>query len=253
MSVLKRATQTLDHLGAADAPVRLGDLAAAVGLPKSSTHRLLAEMVALGIVRREDGGYTLGTRLLYWGAAAAAGINLRAYAEGPMRRLRDEVGESVHLYVVENGSRVCICAVESRYSLRPFVSLGRHTSLGVGSSGRLLLAFQPPLLRDAAIAELQRTGEVVNIPTPEDIERMSESHWEVSYGEREDGVVAAATTIRTPAGRVIAVMTVSGPSTRLSEQDLSDLRAPMTATSNEIADLLAAVGGRPAAGDRTGR
>jgi IclR family KDG regulon transcriptional repressor len=249
MSVLQRATQTLDHLVAAESPVRLGEVAAAVGLPKSSAHRLLAEMVMLGIVRRELGGYTLGSRLLYWGAAAAARISLGAYAEGPMRRLRDQLGESVHLYVVDSGSRVCIAAVESRYSLRPFVSLGRHMALGVGSSGRLLLAFQPRLRRDAVLADLERAQEV-NVPTPAELDRMRDAHWEVSYGEREDGVVAAATTVRSPDGRVIAVMTVSGPSTRLTEQDLVDFREPMMATSNEIARLLAADGGQPAVDGR---
>ena len=95
-------------------------------MPKSSTHRLLGELAALGIVRRtEDGRYSLGPRLLYWGEAAADTFDLRAVADQPMRRLRDKIGESVHLYVREHDTRICIAAVEGRHELRPFIQLGR--------------------------------------------------------------------------------------------------------------------------------
>ena len=237
MSVLEKATQTLDTLGASEAPLRLGEVAAAVGLPKSSAHRLLAELTSLGIVRRTADGYALGARLLSWGAAAAGGFDLRAYAEPPMRRLRDRLGESVHLYVVDNGRRVCIAAVESRYSLRPFVALGRPGPLGHGSSGRLLLAFAPPAGRRAVLAELARSSET-HLPAEEELARMREEHWAVSHGEREDGVVAAATTVRGPDGRVVAVLTVSGPSTRLTPQHLEEFRAPMVACCAEISAVL---------------
>ena len=51
-------------------------------MPKSSTHRLLNELAALGIVRRtDDGRYSLGPRLLYWGEAAADTFDLRQVAE----------------------------------------------------------------------------------------------------------------------------------------------------------------------------
>ena len=100
--------------------------ARALDMPKSSTHRLLNDLAALGIVRRtDDGRYSLGPRLLYWGEAAADTFDLRLVAEQPMRNLRDELGESVHLYIREHDTRICIAAVEGRHVLRPFIQLGR--------------------------------------------------------------------------------------------------------------------------------
>ncbi|MCD4534281.1 IclR family transcriptional regulator [Nocardioides sp. cx-169] len=239
MSVLAKATQTLDCLGAADGPLRLRDVAAAVGMPKSSTHRMLSELTALGIVRREGDRYAIGPRLLYWGAIASEGYDLRAYAEAPMRRLRDRLGESVHLYVDEDGHKVCIASVESHYSLRPFVALGRPGQLGAGSSGKLLLAFAGDARRRAVLAELARQGDR-HAPTVAELDLMREDQWAVSFGELEDGVVAAATSVCHPDGRLAAVITVSGPAHRLVPERLGEFREPMRECSADIAALLKA-------------
>ena len=142
MSVLEKASDLIDCLGQAGEPVTLAHVRSALAMPKSSTHRLLSELAALGIVRRtEDGRYSLGPRLLYWGEAAAETFDLRAIAEPTMRRLRDELGESVHLYVRDEDTRICIAAVEARHELRPFIQLGRPLPLRAGAAGKVLLAF----------------------------------------------------------------------------------------------------------------
>src|SRR5688500_8049954 len=154
MSVLEKASDLIDCLGRAGEPVSLGYVRSALDMPKSSTHRLLSEPATLGIVRRTEGGrYSLGPRLLYWGEAAADTFDLRAVAEQPMRRLRDEVEESVHLYVREQDTRICIAAVEGRHELRPFIQLGRPLPLRAGAAGKLLLAFADDEVQEL---ELQR-------------------------------------------------------------------------------------------------
>jgi DNA-binding IclR family transcriptional regulator len=96
--------------------------------------------VSLGIVRRtDDGRYSLGPRLLYWGEAAADTFDIRAVAEAPMRRLRDALGESVHLYVRDHDTRICIAAVEG-HELRPFIKTSARC-LYARRRRQLLLAF----------------------------------------------------------------------------------------------------------------
>src|SRR5680860_1219105 len=134
MSVLRKASDLIDCLGQAAEPVTLGFVRESLDMPKSSTHRLLSDLAALGIVRRsEDGRYSLGPRLRYWGEAAADSFDLRATAEPSMRRLRDEVEESVHLYVRDRDVRICIAAVEGHHELRPFIQLGRPLALRAGA------------------------------------------------------------------------------------------------------------------------
>lgn len=238
MSVLRKAMETLDLLAAAEGPRRLHEIAEGVGAPRSSVHRLLGELTSLGIVRRVDQGYTLGPRLMYLGAIAAESFDLRVYAEEPMRRLRDLIGESIHLYVIDNGARVCIAAVESHYSLRPFVALGRPLRIGVGSSGKSLLAFTSRARRESVLSELER-DDVPYRATREELDRIREVHWCTSVGEREDGVVAASTTVRGADGSVVAVLSVSGPSMRIDRDRLEGFREDLMACAREITARIA--------------
>ena len=243
MSVLEKASDLIDCLGRAGEPVALGYVRSALGMPKSSTHRLLNELAALGIVRRtDDGRYSLGPRLLYWGEAAADTFDLRAVAEQPMRRLRDEIGESVHLYVRDHETRICIAAVEGRHELRPFIQLGRPLPLRAGAAGKLLLAFADP---ETQRAELRRAraddGQLPNAPgarLAEQLEQIRAERWATSVGEREEGVSAVASPVVDSRDRVVAALCISAPTTRMGEQRFGAMRRPVEDCASEISALL---------------
>src|SRR5688572_8856328 len=243
MSVLEKASDLIDCLGQAGEPVTLGHVREALGMPKSSTHRLLGELAALGIVRRtEDGRYSLGPRLLYWGEAAADTFDLRAVADQPMRRLRDKIGESVHLYVREHDTRICIAAVEGRHELRPFIQLGRPLPLRAGAAGKLLLAFADESIRRTELMHAATDRDQMPNAPGEDLEDqlnvIRRERWATSVGEREQGVSAAATAISDSRGRVVAALCVSAPTTRLPKSRFRELREPLETSAAEISRLL---------------
>jgi DNA-binding IclR family transcriptional regulator len=243
MSVLEKASELIDCLGRAGEPVTLGYVRSALGMPKSSTHRLLGELAALGIVRRtEDGRYSLGPRLLYWGEAAADTFDLKAVAEGPMRRLRDQLGESVHLYVRDHDTRICIAAVEGRHELRPFIQLGRPLPLRVGAAGKLLLAFAAPDVRELELKRALDEGAAMpNAPGPrlaEQLDRIRAERWATSMGEREEGVSAVATAIVDSRDHVVAALCISAPTTRLGQDRFEEMREPLIGCARTVSALL---------------
>lgn len=243
MSVLEKASELIDCLGRAGEPVTLGYVRSALDMPKSSTHRLLNELAALGIVRRtEDGRYSLGPRLLYWGEAAADTFDLRQVADKPMRTFRDQLDESVHLYIREHDARICIAAVEGRQALRPFVQLGRPLPLRVGAAGKLLLAFADGQIQnlelDRAREEAPRMPHAPGAMLGEQLEQIRKERWATSVGEREEGVSAAAVPIVDARDRVVAALCISAPTTRLSEDGFAGLRRPLESCASEIQALL---------------
>jgi DNA-binding IclR family transcriptional regulator len=232
MSVIEKASEVIDCLGLAGEPVTLAHVRSALGMPKSSTHRLLSDLAAQGIVRRtHDGRYSLGPRLLYWGEAAAQTFDLRTVAEPTMRALRDRLGESVHLYIREEDTRICIAAVEARHELRPFIQLGRPLPLRLGAAGKVLLAFadasiQQEELRRAA-SDPERRPNAPGVDLGRQLERIRADGWATSVGEREDGVAAVATRVVDSVGRVVAALGVSGPTTRLATDRLEEMLEPL--------------------------
>jgi DNA-binding IclR family transcriptional regulator len=243
MSVLEKASDLIDCLGQAGEPVSLAHVRSALAMPKSSTHRLLSELATLGIVRRtHDGRYSLGPRLLYWGEAAAETFDLRAIAEPPMRRLRDEVGESVHLYIREGDTRICIAAVEARHELRPFIQLGRPLPLRVGAAGKLLLAFAEADVLEAELAKALAGDDAMPNAPGADLARQlddaREQRWATSIAEREDGVAAAAAPVVDSTGRVVAALCISSPTTRLTPDRLATIRPSLERSAVAVSDLL---------------
>ena len=142
-----------------------------------------------------------------------------------MRRLRDEVGESVHLYIRDGDTRTCIAAVEARHELRPFIQLGRPLPLRAGAAGKLLLAFADDETQRLELRPA-RSGAASSRTRPgadlaDQLERIRTERWATSVGERENGVAAAATPIVDSRDRVVAALCISGPTTRLSPERLA--------------------------------
>jgi DNA-binding IclR family transcriptional regulator len=194
IGVLDKAFSIVGALEAG--PRSLNDLVTATGLSRATTHRLAVALEAHGMVRRDDEGrFALGLRLL----------PLAELARPALEQLRDETGESVQLYVAQNGSRVCVLSLESPHGLRTIVPLGATLSLDRGSAGRVLRG--------------QDTGR---------------RGWIESVEERETGVASVSAPVRDAHGVVIAAVSVSGPVQRTTRAPGRKYGAAVARAAHEI-------------------
>ena len=194
IGVLDKAFTIVDALEGG--PRSLTELVAATGLARATAHRLAVALEAHGMVRRDDDGrFVLGHRLL----------PLAELARPALEQLRDDTGESVQLYVAQNGVRVCVLSLESPHGLRTIVPLGATLPLTVGSAGRVL------------------SGQDVG-----------KRGWIESVEEREAGVASVSAPVRDALGHVVAAVSVSGPVQRMT-------RAPGRRFGAAVARAAAAV------------
>ena len=239
MSVLEKATQILDVVAETPDGATLTSIAQRLSQPRSSTHRLLSELVQLGLLFRVgSANYMPGPRLARWGEAAGGVTDIVRISKPTMVRLRDAVGESVHLYVRQRDRRVCVSAVEGNYERRHFTEVGKPLPLSVGASGKLLLAFADQATQAQELRRVAREPLTPRAPTVEELTAQLESirgtDWAVSFGEREEGLAAAAVPIRSQSGAVQAALSISGPTARLDAQRLDALRPELTDSANQI-------------------
>lgn len=239
MSVLEKATLILDVVAEAPETATLTSIAQRLGQPRSSTHRLLSELVQLGLLFRVGtANYAPGPRLARWGEVASGVTDIVRVSKAAMVRLRDEVGESVHLYVRQRDRRVCVSAVEGNYELRHFTEVGRPLPLSVGASGKLLLAFADAATQAQELRRVAKEPLTPRAPTLDELtaqlDEIRETEWSMSFGEREEGLAAAAVPIRDPAGAVTAALAISGPTARLTADRFATLRAQLAATAHEV-------------------
>jgi DNA-binding IclR family transcriptional regulator len=127
-----------------------------------------------------------------------------------LARLRDITGESAQLWRRQGEHRVCVAAAERPSGLRDTIPVGSQLTMRAGSAAQVLLAWEDPErmhrgLQNAAFSAAALSG----------IRRRG---WAQSVGEREQGVASVSAPIRSPGGKIIAAVSVSGPLERLSRQ-----------------------------------
>ena len=203
----------------------LAEVVEGTGLPRPTAYRLLSALEAHHLVVRGDGRYSLGLRLLGWGSRAV-GLNLTAAARRVLASLSNEIGESTQLYVREGESRVCVASVErAGGGLRDTVPVGAVLPLGLGSGGKVLLAW-------AEDAERLSGKDVV------ELEGIRGRGWAESVAEREVGVASVSAPVFGPDGRLRAAVCASGPISRLGEHPGERLAKPVVAAAREIEKAL---------------
>jgi DNA-binding IclR family transcriptional regulator len=172
---------------AGEGPVSFRELCERTEISRATAHRLAQGMEVVGLLRRgDDGAFTPGLALIGLGRAALEAFPLTTVAAPVLRRLRDETGESAQLFVVEEGERLCVSAVDSAHELRTIVPVGARLPLDVGSAGRVLSGAVAP------------------------------GRWVESVGERAPGVASVSAPVCDADGRMLAAVSVSGPIERVS-------------------------------------
>jgi DNA-binding IclR family transcriptional regulator len=248
---VKAVERALDLLlvFAEDAPeMGVTELSRRLRLPKGTVHRLLGGLVSRGLVTRDPDGrrYRLGPTAFRLGSAFLRSLDVRQAALPVMQELARKTGETVNLNVVQGIHRVCIEKVDSVQDVRHFVELGRPLPMFAGASGKVLLAH---LNREAAEAVLKSVRALTPYTVTDvrrlraELERIRRQGFAVSHNERVDGASAVSAPVRDAQGGVVAGLTVSGPSYRLTPARVRELIPQVVEAAAEISARL----GYPAA------
>ena len=114
-------------------------------LPMSSTHRVVAELVAGGfLVRGSDRKYRIGTRVWSIGQLAPVSDQLRHRALPTLARLYEETGENITLAVLDRGQALYVDRIGGERSVQTSSRAGGHLPLHTTGVGKVLLAWQTP-------------------------------------------------------------------------------------------------------------
>lgn len=208
MVVLRAASAT---------PCALSELCERTGLPRATAHRLAVGLETHRLLERDpDGRWRPGPAL--GELAHGHGDPLLIAAEDVLPRLRDLTGESVQLYRRDGDARVCVAAAEPASGLRDTVPVGVRVSLRAGSGAKVLAAWseEPSAFDDPVLADVRRRG------------------WAQSVAEREAGVASVSAPVRSPAGDVVAAISVSGPVDRIGRRPGARWAEPLLAAAVEL-------------------
>ncbi|RKT55317.1 helix-turn-helix domain-containing protein [Saccharothrix australiensis] len=171
-SVLDRAFTLLDALVSRSDGVGLTWIAHYCGIPKSTAHRLLQQLEALGVVERSDGRYRVGAHVFRLGQAWEPYPRLLAAARRPLhdlaattrtsavltvRRQREVLVAAASLARTEDGPRLrpgCTVPPDLHFVTTPVLA---PTGRAIGVVGALVPRHGRPVFFGEAVRHAART------------------------------------------------------------------------------------------------
>lgn len=238
-----RAIDVLEFLAERDEGA-VTDLAAALGVHKSTAHRLLASLEARGLVEQvsERGRYRLGVGIVRLAGVTAARLDLVEQSRPVTRRLAAEVGETVNVARLEGSTAVNLDQVLGGATVATQNWVGQRTPLHATSSGKVLLAALDPAERARLLASPLERYTPATITDRAALEReladVSARGWACTCEELEVGLNAIAAPIRGLDGGVVAAVSASGPSYRLGPERFDAVAAAVVTAAGEISRRL---------------
>lgn len=222
VGVLDKATAVLTALESG--PLTLAGLVTSTGLARPTAHRLAVALEFHRFVGRDlTGRFILGPRLAE--LAQSAGEDRLLATAGPVLvRLRDISGESGQLWRRQGEVRVCVATAERPVGLRDTVPVGTQYTMRAGSAAQILLAWDEPERIHRGLVQAQFTADT--------LATVRHRGWAQSVQERELGVASVSAPVRSPGGKVIAAVSVSGPIERLTRSP-GRLHAPAVVAAAE--------------------
>lgn len=221
----------------------LSELASASGLPRSTTHRLLADLVQRRILDRNARTYSLGVRLLQLGEQVRRQLRLPVLAEGPMRRLAAETQETTHLGILEGSHVLYVAKVDGGRGLQMASYVGLRSPAQTTAMGKVLVAHLPEAEWGQHFLDLA-PATMYSITDPDlfltELNTVRKQGFSLDREENEIGIRCVAAPILDARGDVVAAVSLSGASVFITEERQRDLVPLVVACAHEISDSLGA-------------
>lgn len=216
----------------------LEDLAATVGLTRSTTHRLLSTLAWAGYLRHEPReGYLLGPRLMELGFKAHAQLHLPSLAHPHLERLSATSQETVHLGVLDGKEVVYIDKVQGQRELQMASFIGARVPAQATALGKALISALPqPEWLTHFTPGLRRTPHTRADPDCflQEIARVADSGYALDLEENEAGIRCIAAPVRDASGRGVAAVSISSAAIYLDDDRLPTLIPLVVETARRI-------------------
>ena len=251
--VLERTLGILELLAQHGHGLELAAIADQLNIPRSGAHRLLTDLVRCGYVRqmRDHGDYVLTTKLVSIGLSYLSNTGIVDLAQPLLDRLAEISGELVRLSVVDGDRLTWVARAQgARQGLRYDPDMGSDARISCSASGH---AWMLALTDEAALALVvqQGLGQVSdygpNAPTTlqavmDCVHESRARGYSLTVETFTAGLNAMAAPVRLKGQPPMGVISIAGPSVRLTAEKMQALAPELLSMA---AQLAAASGSSP--------
>jgi len=236
---IEKCFSVLEHI-ASRQPVRIPEIVQAVDLTRGNVHRLVATLERLGYVERlEDGKIRLSYKIFKMGSTVPHTRKLDEITRPFMHQLSEMSDETVNLGVLYADSVIYLDKVEAKQYLRLDHQIGEVDPLYCTALGKVLLSGFSEADLEVFFASVELRPYTKNtIVTKEGLEKeireVRRRGYALDLKELDVNLHCIATPIYDYRNRIIAALSISGPSIRFTRARINQLAEPMLKITAEI-------------------
>lgn len=220
-----------------DGPVTLADLAAQLGLTRSTTHRLATALIERRYLTFTPRlGYQPGPKLLELGFAAQRQTDIVQVARPHLESLAHATEDTVHIGVRDAARALYLDKIPGRRRVEISSRVGDRQPLTATGLGKALLLDDAPASWEALVAEDRDAGA-----RPIDFALWAERMRGYVAGghaydleENEDLIRCVAAPVRDASGRIVGAISVSSAAQYMDDQRMAGLTDEVRDTARAI-------------------
>jgi DNA-binding IclR family transcriptional regulator len=221
--VFDKIVRVIELLATSSQEVTLKRVQEALGLSKGTAFRILRALETHRLAaKNEDGIFVLGSRVLWWEACYRQNRGLSKLVRPQLERLRDTTSETAAFSIMVGNQSVVVDQAMSRHATSTRFDIGFSAPLHAGASGRVMLAhLHPERRRDFLSQRLERFTERTITDKrrlEQELNQYLAQGFAFGEGERLADTSSIAAPIFGPDKEVLGVISVTGPSSRLTRR-----------------------------------
>ncbi|MFP8879985.1 MAG: IclR family transcriptional regulator [Myxococcota bacterium] len=218
----------------------LAELGAAVGLTRSTAHRLLAALESEGLVTRgrSRSTYCLGPAVIALGSQALLSSDLRRTARPALDELAEAFGETTTLEVLIGDEILVLDGIAGRRLVSAGLDTGTRWPAFATSTGRCILAHLPEFRREyllhlprPRLTDKTRTG-IRELRA--ELAVVRKRGFAATFGELGPEYAAVAAAFFGPTGEVEGALCVGGPVTRFTAERVEEIGAKLSKAADQL-------------------
>jgi len=235
-----RALRLLRVFTPQEPELTLGQMSSALGLTKTTAHRLLLALESEGLVARDPARstYHLGPEVIALGSQALLTSDLRARVRPTLERVAAATGESTTLEVLVGDHMLILDGVKGRHVISASLEIGTRWPAHATSTGKCVLASLPETSREHLLGLSMSRYTEHTVTDPDvlriELETILKSGFAVADQELEKDYVAIAAEFRGPLGDVQGAISVGGPVGRFPPSRIRSLGDQLRSEADQL-------------------
>ena len=247
MNSIEKSIQILNYLSNAGRSVGITELSSKLLFPKSTIHRMLKSLVSYSLVdqEKETSKYRLGMRVIEYSNSFYNSFDFRQIAKPILKDVCRETKLTTFLTTWYNSKGICIDSITPSRdeNTHLFVEIGKEMPFHSAASAKILLAHQPSedikrIINEKTLPKYTSKTIINPKKLEEHLSEIRHNGFSICNEELEEGIKAISVPVKNINKEVIASITITGLSKRISNGNVKKFIKVLVESTQELSGML---------------